>query len=87
MNQRLTFSYARYSKGAFLAETTCFSTEPIPQLYYQGFFGLTAVNSEGKPPANDIEVNMAEFYNMDAHFYQEENLAMLNQRDYFRFDN
>lgn len=74
-------------RGSFLAETTCFQTEPIPQLYYQGFFGLTAVNPEAAKPVNDIELRMVEFFNMDAHYYQENDLEALKKRDYFKFDN
>jgi hypothetical protein len=56
------------------------------QLYYQGFFGMTAMNPSGSPPANDIDLKMVEFYNLDAHYYQDVDLEKLHLRDYFRYD-
>jgi hypothetical protein len=82
---RLQLSYTTFTQDGSAMENDCFSSEKIPQLYYQGFFGLTAMNAQGKKPANDIELKMVEFYNMDAHFYQGETES-LSQRNYFRND-
>lgn len=69
------------TKGSILQK--CISNAKYQGLTYQGFFGLTTMNREQK--ANDIDVKMIEFSNLNADFYQD--TEKLESRDYFKFDN
>jgi hypothetical protein len=62
---------------------TCIKKQKYEQLYYQGFFGLTAVNE--RRTQNDIDLKMVEFFNMNSHYYQE--TQGIEKKDYFAQEN
>ena len=48
----------------------CIKQQRFEKLYYQGFFGLTSMNSIDYKP-NDIDLKAIEFYNLNANYYQD----------------
>lgn len=84
-DHRLQLYYTTFFEDNSSQMQECFISEKYPQLYYQGFFGITAMNAIEKTPVNDIELKMVEFYNLDSSSYQGE-LEKLAGRDYFKYD-
>jgi hypothetical protein len=82
-DKNLELSYtAQLSSGRRMA---CLSRENLGQFHYQGFFGLTAQNKAGA--VNDIDLKMIDFFNLDAHYYNDPAFQdQLHERDYFRND-
>ena len=68
------------SKGSQLQK--CIQGQKHGGLTYQGFFGFTSMNQKMK--ANDIDLKMIEFFNLNADFYEE--TSQLQHRDYFSHD-
>lgn len=84
-DHRLQLYYTTFFSDDSSQMMECFISDRYPQMYYQGFFGLTAMNMIDKPAANDIDIKMVEFYNLDPNSYQGE-VEKLAGRDYFRYD-
>jgi len=58
----------KYQNGEQASQ--CIKQQRFEKLYYQGFFGLTSMNSIDYKP-NDIDLKAIEFYNLNANYYQD----------------
>ena len=61
--------------------TECLKNQRYEKLHYQGFFGLTSLNSISAKP-NDIDLKAIEFFNLNANYYKD--TLKIEIRDYFK---
>lgn len=70
-----------YQFGDQQTPTKCIKSQRYAKLFYQGFFGLTSMNSIDQKP-NDIDLKAIEFFNLNTNYYQD--TKNIELRDYFR---